>query len=70
MGDNAGNNRNAGIDGAAYFCIGILFEKKRTWFLLVHFLSYMVGFYINVTAPGNDKRSAYYQGIGDCYDIS
>lgn len=45
-------------------CLGILFHKKRTFFLIVPTICYIVAFYINVSAPGNEKRGQAYQGYG------
>ena len=44
--------------------IGILLRRRRTLFLLPMLLVYAWGFYMNVTAPGNDKRAQSYIGWG------
>lgn len=42
--------------------LGILKKNKNTWFLAMPTILYTLGFYINVSAPGNAKRGAHYQG--------
>ena len=44
--------------------LGFVFRKKSTWFLIPAAFIYGVGFYMNVSAPGNAVRGAYYQGFG------
>lgn len=44
--------------------LGVLKKNKNTWFLAMPTILYTIGFYINVTAPGNAKRGAHYQGCG------
>lgn len=43
---------------------GILLKKRKTLFLIVPLVVYTVGFYFNVSAPGNAKRGANFQGFG------
>lgn len=44
--------------------LGFLKKNKKTWFLVTPVLLYTFGFYMNVNAPGNQKRGAAYQGCG------
>ena len=44
--------------------LGFWVYKKRALFLVPAFLVYGMGFYMNVTAPGNDKRAKNYVGWG------
>ncbi|MCM1551593.1 MAG: hypothetical protein NC092_02755, partial [Butyrivibrio sp.] len=44
--------------------IGILLRRRRTLWLIPMLLIYAGGFYMNVTAPGNDKRAQSYIGWG------
>ncbi|MDE7251946.1 MAG: hypothetical protein K2O32_03265 [Acetatifactor sp.] len=44
--------------------IGILLRRRRTFFMIPMLLVYAGGFYMNVTAPGNDKRAQSYIGWG------
>ncbi|HKM35255.1 MAG TPA: DUF6056 family protein [Lachnospiraceae bacterium] len=41
---------------------GIRFKKKSTVWLSFPLILYCIGFYLNVTAPGNQIRAAYYHG--------
>lgn len=44
--------------------LGILFKKIDSLFLIPPLAAYVYGFVKNVTAPGNSKRAAYFEGIG------
>ncbi len=44
--------------------LGILLRNKRTFLLLPALCVYVYGFYMNVSAPGNDKRAAFFVGQG------
>lgn len=44
--------------------LGFWVYKKRAMFLVPAFLVYGMGFYMNVAAPGNDKRAKNYVGWG------
>lgn len=44
--------------------LGIYLRRKRTWLLLPSLIVYAIGFYINVSAPGNDKRYAIFDDTG------
>lgn len=44
--------------------LGALLRNKRTFLLGPALLVYGYGFYMNVSAPGNDKRAAWYVGQG------
>ena len=38
----------------------IIFKNKRALYLIPALITYVIGFYKNVSAPGNDKRAAYF----------
>lgn len=42
-------------------CFGILYKKKTTFLTLIPALVYGLGFYINVSAPGNTVRQSYFE---------
>lgn len=42
---------------------GIIFKKKRVWFLTPVMVCYAVAMYFNLNAPGNEKRAALYVGM-------
>lgn len=44
--------------------LGIYLHRKRTLLLLPSLIVYAFAFYINVSAPGNDKRYAIFDGSG------
>lgn len=44
--------------------LGAILRCRRTWLLLPSLLVYGCGFYMNVSAPGNQVRAAYYVGWG------
>lgn len=44
--------------------LGALLRKKQTFLLLPALCVYGYGFYMNVSAPGNDKRAAFFVGQG------
>lgn len=44
--------------------VGILLKKKQVVLCVPALLVYVIGFYLNVTAPGNDKRADNYVGWG------
>lgn len=44
--------------------LGAVLKRKRVLLLLPASLVYAIGFYMNVTAPGNDKRADNYVGWG------
>lgn len=44
--------------------LGMLCKNKKTFCLIVPTCIYAYGFYINVIAPGNDKRAQNFQGYG------
>lgn len=44
--------------------LGIILRKKRVLFQIPALIVYVIGFYFNITAPGNDKRAAWYVGWG------
>ncbi|MCM1568179.1 MAG: hypothetical protein NC081_01880 [Roseburia sp.] len=43
--------------------IGILCKRKRVALMLPAFVVYACGFYLNLSAPGNDKRMGYYTDV-------
>lgn len=55
----------------AVFIISLLiFKNKRALYLIPSLITYVVGFYKNVSAPGNDKRGAYFtEGYGTAESI-
>ena len=44
--------------------LGILLRKGQTFYLLPVLATYLGGFFLNVSAPGNDKRAENYVGWG------
>lgn len=44
--------------------VALLKRNRRFWLLLPALLGYGAGFYLNVTAPGNQKRMEFYVGWG------
>lgn len=44
--------------------LGLLLKKRRSCFLVFPILCYSVGFYLNVSAPGNNVRASYFEGYG------
>ncbi len=48
---------------------GCFFRKKRSLWLMPALAVYGMGMFINVTAPGNDVRGAFYQGYGPVQSI-
>lgn len=44
--------------------LGFLFKKKNTWFLIMPTVCFAIGFWLNVTAPGNSNRGKSYRGDG------
>ncbi len=67
----AGGNFVTGLQGGLVLLsiagVGLLLRRKRrkqTFWMLPLLASYAAGFYMNVTAPGNDKRAASYVGWG------
>ncbi|MBR4733283.1 MAG: hypothetical protein IK081_10990 [Lachnospiraceae bacterium] len=44
------------------FALALIFKNKRALLWLPSMLAYCIGFYLNVSAPGNQVRAAYYVG--------
>ena len=44
--------------------LGVLLKNKRTFLMLPALAVYLVGFYYNISAPGNAVRAAIYAGCG------
>lgn len=44
--------------------LGLFFKRKKSFFLIAPILLYAYGFKINVKAPGNSVRQAYFEGEG------
>lgn len=42
--------------------LSFIFKKKKGLWIIFPFLCYAVAFYINISAPGNNVRGAYFQG--------
>ncbi|MCM1188898.1 MAG: DUF6056 family protein [bacterium] len=63
-----GANFVTGLQGIL-ICLGMvvfgaILGRKRTWLLAPSLLVYGAGFYMNVSAPGNQIRAAHYVGWG------
>lgn len=43
--------------------LGIVLKKKRTWLIAPALFMYSYGFYMSISAPGNDKRMSYYTDV-------
>ncbi len=68
----AGANYVTSLQGFLFLisaCIYTFFKNRKhsLWFLPC-LVTYMIGFFLNVTAPGNDKRQAWY--IGDTAPVA
>lgn len=48
--------------GISLLILGAILHRKRTLLLLPSLMVYIYGFYINVSAPGNNKRQAIFSG--------
>ncbi|MCR5031497.1 MAG: DUF6056 family protein [Lachnospiraceae bacterium] len=46
----------------AAFLLAFIKSRKHCLWFVPSFITYLVGFYLNVTAPGNAVRAAWYQG--------
>lgn len=55
--------------GGSIIALGLVLRKKRVWLLLPSMLVYGYGFYKNMSAPGNAKRSAIYRDSGMSTDV-
>lgn len=53
-----------GVAALGLFGFALLLKNRRCFFLIPSICIYAVGFYQNVAAPGNQKRSMSYQGWG------
>ncbi|MCM1111654.1 MAG: hypothetical protein NC399_00215 [Muribaculum sp.] len=64
----AGGNFVTGLQGGLVLLsiagVGGLLRRRQTFWMLPMLAAYAVGFYLNVSAPGNDKRAASYVGWG------
>lgn len=64
----AGSNFVTILQGLLLFLtlivLGIIARKKKTFFLILPMICYTVGFYKNVSAPGNAVRGSYFVGCG------
>lgn len=49
--------------------LGFFVKNKKSWLLLPPILIYGVALYINMSAPGNQVRGAYFQGYGPIKSI-
>lgn len=47
---------------AALLLAAIIWKKKPLW-MIAPLVSFTVGFLINVSAPGNERRQAFYEGV-------
>lgn len=52
------------LTGLSIAALGVILRKKQTWLLVPSLLVYGYGFYLNVSAPGNQVRSGILRDSG------